>query len=304
MKCRAPPSTTPYSSRGISVAGRQLLGRVAGSLEDRHGRVRFPGLAGEADDAAFVMHLEPRGERVGRREARQELPERSGYELEVDQDVVERRHLDRLALERSAAHLARRQGERAHRLDPPDRAEDGGHLVQAVDPVVEDRADALAVERRRVAGVLVPGRRARVGVVRHRQGGRTHGGRPGQLPKPAHPLLDGRSGGDQELHAAGLCQLDQGVGLGDARGDRLLAVDRDAGLEERRGSRPRASARASRCRPRRAACRGASPRGRGRPSCRATRLAAAAATASPAPSRGSATAASVTTSARDASAGR
>ena len=97
------------------------------------------------------------------RSSREAGPARRG-ELELDEDVVGRRDLDRPAFNGPP-----RRGASAARSSPSpgraDTAEYRRHLVQPVDPVVEDRADALAVERRRVAGVLAPGGRTGVGVM-------------------------------------------------------------------------------------------------------------------------------------------
>ena len=71
-------------------------------------------------------------------------------------------------------------------------------VVQAIHAVVEDGADALAVERRGVAGVLAPGGRARVGMVGDGQGGPAVAPGGDELHEPAGPVRDGHAGSAQE----------------------------------------------------------------------------------------------------------
>src|SRR5450759_1094715 len=128
-------------------------------VDVRCGR-RVEGIAGQADRPAAEMDLQVR--RLGRRhgEAGEHLPERSGGELQVHQNVVGGRDVDGATGQWPGDHSPPWNGDRAHRLDTAHRTEDRGHLVKPVDAEVEDRADLRAVEDGRVAGVQVPARGA------------------------------------------------------------------------------------------------------------------------------------------------
>jgi hypothetical protein len=143
-----------------------------------------------------------------------------------------RRHLDRAALLWAAADPARRERDRAHRLDRRDRSEQVCHLVQPVDAVVEDRADAVAVKRRRVAGVLAPVRRAGVGVMGDGEGRPAEAAVFDDAREPAHRSDGGRARSDEEEQVLARGQVDERVGIGQRRRERLLAEAGHAGLED------------------------------------------------------------------------
>ncbi len=200
---------------------------------DADRRVPVVRLAAEANSRLREVHLEPGSPGTGRPEARQQLPEGAVRELQVDQNVVRGRDRDLLAGQRSAADDPRRHADGAHRLDTGDGTEQGRHRVESIDAVVDHRADARPVEGPRVAGVLAPGRRTRIGVVGDDQGRTPVSPGVDELLQPPDSPRRRDTGCAQEHDAAVGCRRDEPVGLRDGTGDRLLRVEVQPRVQDR-----------------------------------------------------------------------
>ncbi len=105
--------------------------------------------------------------------------------------------------------------------------------MEPVDTVVEHWPDALPVERRRVAGVLAPGGRARIGVMGNGQCGASESTRAREVLEPADRRGDGRARSAEEERALSSRKVDEGVRLGQGRRERLLAEARYTRFEDR-----------------------------------------------------------------------
>ena len=143
------------------------------------------------------------------------------------------RHRASEPAQRSTTRDAVRDADRAHRLNADDRPQEHRHLVQPVHAVVDDRTDARAVERARIAGVFAPGRGTRVGVMGEDERRPAIAPGPDQLVEPLHPTRRRLARSRQERDAGRPGRLDQAIRLGDRRGERLLGVERDARCEDR-----------------------------------------------------------------------
>src|SRR6187431_828109 len=144
----------------------------------------------EADRPLLEMELEPRSPRRWCAEAGQHLPERSALELQVDEHVIGRRHRDRLAGTRTTTDDARWITDRPHRLHPRHRPHERRQLMQAIDAMVDKRADPRLVEDGRIARVLAPRRWTGISVMGHRQGEPTEPPRLDDLAQPPDATAD------------------------------------------------------------------------------------------------------------------
>ena len=161
------------------------------------------------------MQLQPWGERAGGAEAGEQLPKPTARELEVDEHVVGRRDGNGRARQRPPAHHALGLSNGAHGLHPAHRPHQGGHAVQPVDAVVDHGTHAGSVERCRIAGVLPPRSRPRVGVVGDRERQPAVPMRGDDLAQPLEPARRGCCRRAEQEHAAIGSGLDQPICLRD-----------------------------------------------------------------------------------------